>query len=128
MTNRFMVLEVTSDHPDRHRRAKRFGYARSRIPSYLLVGRRERTVTLFGEPDGTTDPVDYCQDIGVPFGKPLGLPEPFSFALDTADFDRVVRLGGARGGEFVPDPAVAVGPADEVVTPVERPGVGDRVE
>lgn len=82
-----MVLEVTSDHPDRDRRAKRFGYARSQVPLYLLIDRRERTVTLFSEPGGSADLVDYRQDIRVPFGKPLDLPEPFSFPLDTAEFD-----------------------------------------
>ncbi|WP_217697410.1 Uma2 family endonuclease [Nocardia donostiensis] len=81
-----LVVEVTSDNPDRDRKTKRYCYARAGIPLYLLVDRRERTVTLFSEPGGAGDLVDYRQDVRMPFGKPVDLPEPFAFPLDTADF------------------------------------------
>lgn len=77
-----MVIEVTSRKPDRDRVAKRHCYARAGIPRYLLVDRDNTSVTLFGEPqDG-----DYRELHTRPFGKPIPLPAPFSFDLDTTDF------------------------------------------
>ncbi|QKW10852.1 Uma2 family endonuclease [Streptomyces sp. NA04227] len=77
-----LVLEVTSTKPRSDREAKRRCYAHGGIPLYLLVDRTMSSVTLFSEPEGQ----DYRQVCTVPFGKPLGLPEPFAFDLDTADF------------------------------------------
>ncbi|MEU9132088.1 Uma2 family endonuclease [Kitasatospora sp. NPDC048540] len=75
-----LVLEVTSTNPGKDREAKRLGYASAGIPCYLLIDRDESHATLFTDPaDG-----DYTAHIQVPFGKPLDLPAPFSFALDTA--------------------------------------------
>ncbi|MGG7572923.1 Uma2 family endonuclease [Streptomyces sirii] len=77
-----LVVEVTSSKPDRDRVIKRDAYARANIPLYLLVDREKSTVMLFGEPqDG-----DYRELHRVPFGKPLPLPAPFSFDLETTDF------------------------------------------
>ncbi|MEU6083867.1 Uma2 family endonuclease [Streptomyces sp. NPDC047108] len=77
-----MTVEVNSTRPDRDRGPKRRGYAAAGIPFYLLVDRSDGTVTLHAEPhDG-----DYKQSTRVPFGKSLDLPDPFSFALDTAVF------------------------------------------
>lgn len=77
-----MVVEVTSVRPEKDRGPKRQGYAAAEIPLYLLVDRSEGTVTLYGEPrDG-----DYREITRVPFGKPLDLPQPFSFSLDTGVF------------------------------------------
>jgi Uma2 family endonuclease len=74
-----LVLEVTSTHPQKDREAKRLGYASAGIPHYLLIDRDERQATLFTDPaDG-----DYTAHVQVSFGKPLELPAPFSFALDT---------------------------------------------
>ncbi|MFJ5799604.1 Uma2 family endonuclease [Streptomyces decoyicus] len=77
-----MVVEVTSSKPHKDRVAKRHGYARSGIPLHLLVDRDKSTVTLFSEPEGE----DYLNTHIAPFGKPLPLPAPFSFDLETADF------------------------------------------
>ncbi|GAA0664600.1 hypothetical protein GCM10009535_50400 [Streptomyces thermocarboxydovorans] len=77
-----MVLEVTSTKPRADREAKRRCYARSRIPLYLLVDREASSVTLFSDPENG----DYRQLCTRPFGKPLPLPDPFGFELDTADF------------------------------------------
>jgi hypothetical protein len=71
-------MTVTTRRPARHCHAK------GGIPLYLLVDRTERTVTLFSEPDEGAE--DYREDVRVTFGKPVDLPEPFAFALDTADF------------------------------------------
>jgi Uma2 family endonuclease len=77
-----MVLEVTSSKPNADREAKRRCYARGGIPLYLLVDREASSVTLFMDPDKD----DYREHCTRPFGKPVTLPEPFSFELDTADF------------------------------------------
>lgn len=77
-----MVLEVTSSRPSIDRETKRRGYARGRIPLYLLVDRDASTVTLFSDPEDG----DYRLHHLAPFGKPLPLPEPFGFDLETADF------------------------------------------
>lgn len=77
-----LVAEVTSIHPGKDREVKRRGYAAAEIPRYLLVDRTAGEVVLYTEPrDG-----DYRADVRVPFGKPLDLPEPFGFTLDTAPF------------------------------------------
>ncbi|MFG2903572.1 Uma2 family endonuclease [Kitasatospora sp. NPDC048286] len=75
-----LVFEVTSTSPGRDREQKRRGYAAAGIPCYLLVDRGKGTVTLFTKPEGD----DYTEKEPVPFGKPIDLPAPFSFTLDTA--------------------------------------------
>lgn len=77
-----MVLEVTSRRPQIDRELKRRCYARAGIPLYLLVDRETGWTTLLSEPERD----DYRQLGAVAFGKPLTLPEPFSFDLETADF------------------------------------------
>ncbi|MER7521270.1 Uma2 family endonuclease [Streptomyces sp. NPDC126499] len=77
-----MVLEVTSTRPNRDRDVKRRCYARGAVPFYLLVDRDDSTVTLFTDPEDG----DYREQHRVPFGKPLPLPDPFGFDLETADF------------------------------------------
>ncbi|GHF71412.1 Uma2 family endonuclease [Streptomyces griseosporeus] len=76
-----MVLEVTSARPQADREAKRRCYARGGIPLYLLADRDTSQVTLFSDPDKD----DYRALTTRPFGKPITLPEPFAFDLDTAD-------------------------------------------
>lgn len=75
-----LVLEVTSTNPRRDRETKRLGYAAAAIPCYLLVDRGEDKVTLFTDPEDG----DYRAHTQVAFGKPLELPAPLSFTLDTA--------------------------------------------
>ncbi len=77
-----MVLEVTSTKPQADREAKRRCYARGGIPLYLLVDREASSATLFSDPAND----DYRQLCTLPFGKPLTLPDPFAFDLDTSDF------------------------------------------
>ncbi|WP_431040093.1 Uma2 family endonuclease [Streptomyces sp. P9-1] len=77
-----MVVEVTSTKPQADREAKRRCYARGGIPLYLLVDRETSSITLFGDPEGD----EYREHRTRPLGKPLTLPEPFAFDLDTADF------------------------------------------
>ncbi|MFD5651778.1 Uma2 family endonuclease [Streptomyces sp. NPDC127039] len=77
-----LVLEVASPCRRADREAKRRAYARGGIPCYLLVDRQESSITLFGDPGHD----DYRQHCTVAFGKPLPLPAPFSFDLDTTDF------------------------------------------
>ncbi|WP_274914843.1 Uma2 family endonuclease [Streptomyces sp. WZ-12] len=78
-----MVVEVTSSKPRNDREGKRYAYARAGIPLYLLVDHDRSAVTLFSEPsDG-----DYGGSTTVPFGKALPLPAPFSFDLETTEFE-----------------------------------------
>jgi Uma2 family endonuclease len=77
-----MVLEVTSTRPKAGRETKRRCYARGGIPLYLLVDREAASVTLLGQPEND----DYREVCTRPFGKPVALPEPFAFDLETADF------------------------------------------
>ncbi|MFM9451701.1 Uma2 family endonuclease [Streptomyces europaeiscabiei] len=77
-----MVLEVTSTRPEVDREVKRRCYARAGTPLYLLVDRDASAVTLLSDPRQG----DYRERHTVPFGKPIALPEPFTFDLDTADF------------------------------------------
>ncbi|MEU6776417.1 Uma2 family endonuclease [Streptomyces sp. NPDC046759] len=77
-----MVLEVTSTKPRTDREAKRHCYARAGIPLHLLVDRDASSITLFSDPADE----DYRQHSTLPFGKPLPLPEPFAFELETSDF------------------------------------------
>ncbi|MEU2272335.1 Uma2 family endonuclease [Streptomyces olindensis] len=76
-----MVLEVTFTRPEIDRVTKRRCYARGGIPHYLLVDREACSTTLFSEPEHD----DYRRLSTAAFGKPLALPEPFAFDLDTAD-------------------------------------------
>ncbi|WP_405019297.1 Uma2 family endonuclease [Kitasatospora sp. NBC_00070] len=76
-----MVLEVTSSRPEKDREAKRKGYAAARIPLYLLVDRQRNELVLYGDPGAG----DYASALRVVLGAVLPLPEPFGFALDTAD-------------------------------------------
>ncbi|GAA2522742.1 Uma2 family endonuclease [Streptomyces fimbriatus] len=77
-----MVLEVTSSKPRADREAKRRCYARGGIPLYLLVDREASSITLFSDPEKD----EYREHCTRPFGKPVALPEPFAFDLDTGDF------------------------------------------
>ncbi|MER5479126.1 Uma2 family endonuclease [Streptomyces sp. NPDC002734] len=77
-----MVVEVTSSRATTDREAKRRCYARGGVPLYLLVDRELSSLTLFGEPEGD----DYLRAVKGPFGKPVALPEPFGFELDTSEF------------------------------------------
>ncbi|WP_369270692.1 Uma2 family endonuclease [Streptomyces sp. R11] len=77
-----MVLEVTSTKPKADREAKRRCHARGGIPLYLLVDREASSITLFSDPEKD----DYREHCTRPMGKPLSLPEPFGFELETADF------------------------------------------
>ncbi|MFI6596871.1 Uma2 family endonuclease [Nonomuraea sp. NPDC050536] len=75
------LIEVTSSgHEDQDRIGKRDAYARAGIGMYLLVDRQRREVTVFSAPED-----DRYGDVHtVPYGKPLALPEPLVFTLDTS--------------------------------------------
>ncbi|MFJ2760310.1 Uma2 family endonuclease [Streptomyces prasinus] len=77
-----LVLEVTSSKPKADQESKRRCYARGGIPLYLLVDREASSITLFSDPERD----DYREQCTRPLGKPLSLPAPFAFDLETADF------------------------------------------
>ncbi len=56
-------------------------HARGGIPLHLLIDRDEGSVTLFSDPEDA----DHRQHLTIPYGKPLPLPEPFAFDLETGD-------------------------------------------
>ncbi len=76
-----MVLEVTSNRPEKDREVKRTGYAAAEIPLYLLVDREPNRITLYSDPQRG----DYRGISWVKVGEPLELPDPFGFTLDTGD-------------------------------------------
>lgn len=73
---------MTSTKPKADREVKRHCYARAGIPLYLLVDRDVSSVSLFSDPEHD----DYRERRTRPLGKPLPLPEPFAFDVDTSDF------------------------------------------
>ncbi|MEY9874932.1 Uma2 family endonuclease [Streptacidiphilus sp. MAP12-33] len=73
------MFEVTSTRPSKDREAKGLGYAKAGIPCYLLIDRSEGKVTLFTDPERG----DHQTATRASFGKPLDLPAPFGFTLDT---------------------------------------------
>lgn len=78
-----MVIEVTSGQGERDRQQKRRIYAAVEIPLYLLIDRvAHETVLYSGPADGEYHAVERQ-----PFGKGLALPAPFSFTLDTSEFE-----------------------------------------
>ncbi|MFJ9646916.1 Uma2 family endonuclease [Streptomyces sp. NPDC004244] len=52
------------------------------VPVYLVVDMQEAEITCFSDPS----PHGYRSRQTVSFGKPLDLPEPFEFTLETAGF------------------------------------------
>jgi Uma2 family endonuclease len=77
-----MVVEVTDARPGTDRETEPRCYARGGIPLYLLVDREASSITLFSDPEKD----EYRERCTRPFGKPITLPAPFGFGLDTADF------------------------------------------
>ncbi|MFF7853930.1 Uma2 family endonuclease [Streptomyces sp. NPDC007904] len=77
-----LVVEVTGTRPRTDRETKPRCYARGGVPLYLLVDREASSVTLFSDPERD----EYRERCTRPFGRPITLPEPFAFDLDTGDF------------------------------------------
>ncbi|MFH8405004.1 Uma2 family endonuclease [Streptomyces sp. NPDC018019] len=77
-----LVVEVVSSDRDSDYIKKRFWYAMSRIPLYLLIDPNECMIELYSEPDRTS----YRRVAPYRFGDPVPLPEPFSFPVDTTRF------------------------------------------
>ncbi len=57
-------------------------YGRFGIPLYLIIDPFKRVCTLHILPE----PTGYEDSVGFEFGKPVPLPKPFGFALDTSTF------------------------------------------
>ncbi|PHQ50760.1 hypothetical protein BLA24_18460 [Streptomyces cinnamoneus] len=82
-----MLVEVTSRDADTNQRDrvdKRDGYAAAGIPVYLLVDRDHHTVTVHWQPEAG----EYRCLLTHPFGKPVDLPEPVGFTLETAELGK----------------------------------------
>ncbi len=77
-----LVVQATSTGPQADREAEPLCCARGPVPLHLPVDRDESPVTLFSDPGGD----DYRRHPTIPYGKPLPIPEPLAFDLETADF------------------------------------------
>ncbi|MFW5417308.1 Uma2 family endonuclease [Nocardiopsis sp. CNT-189] len=78
-----LAAEVVSPGSGEHDRGRKPGiYPAAAIPLYLLVDPLRRAVTLYATPEGG----EYRESEAVVFGKPLDVPEPFGFTLDTGAF------------------------------------------
>ncbi|MFE5580577.1 Uma2 family endonuclease [Kitasatospora sp. NPDC056531] len=70
---------VSPSNPENDWVAKLRDYPLMRIPLYLLIDAREKSVTLFSRPDDTR----YHRREDVAFGETLHIPDPFDFELVT---------------------------------------------
>ncbi|WP_017541365.1 Uma2 family endonuclease [Nocardiopsis halophila] len=78
-----LAAEVVSrSNADNDRVAKLGIYAAAAIPVYLLVDPLARSSTLYSSPENG----HYTEQTTLPFGKPVPVPEPFGFELDTSRF------------------------------------------
>lgn len=81
-----LAVEITSrSNAKTDRTTKCAGFAAGGVPLYLLIDRFADigpSVVLYSDLDG-----GFYQNVHrVPFGKPLEMPEPFSFLLNTKEF------------------------------------------
>ncbi|MCE7080827.1 Uma2 family endonuclease [Streptomyces sp. ST2-7A] len=85
-----MVVDAALPGGEEEQSLRRRAYAEAGIPFHLLIERERAMVSLFSHP---TVPVDdpgapgraYTRLHTVPTGRPLPLPAPFGFDLDTTD-------------------------------------------
>ncbi|MGW2838325.1 Uma2 family endonuclease [Streptomyces sp. NPDC001493] len=85
-----MIVEVTSydaDTDKRDREEKPAAYAETGIPLYLLVDRDTCETLVYSEPDAGS----YAKILRRPFGKPIEIPAPVGFTLDTEPLKDWVR-------------------------------------
>ena len=52
------------------------------VPVYLVLDMQVQEITAFRDPS----PRGYRSQTSVPFGRPLHVPAPFDFELDTSEF------------------------------------------
>src|SRR5690606_5352674 len=78
-----LAAEVVSPGSKEHDRSRKLGiYPAAAIPLYLLIDPLRGAVTLYATPEDG----EYRESETVTFGKPVEIPEPFGFALDTGVF------------------------------------------
>ncbi len=81
-----LAVEITSkSNADTDRKTKLWSYAHASVPLYLLIDRFAEGAPAI-ELNSTPENGVYQESHRVPFGKPITLPEPFDFTLDTAEF------------------------------------------
>jgi Uma2 family endonuclease len=76
------AAEVTSPGQTKRDYSKAAGYARSRVPVYLIVDRARRVCVVLTEPEGGV----YKNRHEEPFGKPVTLPLGTPVTIDTSRF------------------------------------------
>jgi Uma2 family endonuclease len=75
-----IAVEIVSpSNPENDWEGKVRDYPLMHIPLYLLVDARQKTVTLFSEPENGR----YRLREDAAFGETVHIPEPFGFVLDT---------------------------------------------
>ncbi|MCU4746819.1 MULTISPECIES: Uma2 family endonuclease [unclassified Streptomyces] len=77
-----LVVEVVSGDRDVDQIKKLFWYGTSKVPLYLIVDPNDGLSHLHAKPYGR----GYRTRTTTEFGRPVELPEPFGFALDTTGF------------------------------------------
>ncbi|WP_235883670.1 Uma2 family endonuclease [Saccharopolyspora elongata] len=81
-----LAVEITSwSNAKTDRETKLRGYALGGVPLYLLIDRFRAggpSVLLYSNPESGS----YRELSCVPFGKPIELPDPFNFTLETKEF------------------------------------------
>ncbi|WP_205323972.1 Uma2 family endonuclease [Glycomyces sp. YM15] len=80
-----LVAELTSPATRKNDfTAKAVIYGRAGVPVYLLFDMKERMLTVFSDPSPRHG---YQSRTSAEFGKPVHVPEPFDFELDTTAFN-----------------------------------------
>ncbi|WP_228454859.1 Uma2 family endonuclease, partial [Streptomyces alkaliphilus] len=85
-----MVVDTAVPGDEEERSLRRRAYAEAGIPLHLLIERERAMVSLFSRPSAPTAGPGapgraYTRLHTVPTGRPLPLPAPFGFDLDTGD-------------------------------------------
>jgi Uma2 family endonuclease len=60
-------------------------YGRASVPVYLLFDMKDQRLTVYSDP---APDHGYQSQVSVEFGKPVHVPDPFDFELDTTAFKR----------------------------------------
>ena len=78
------AFDAEGRHADAFPRAVELDTYGRIVPVYLVLDMQVQEVSVFWDPS----PKGYRSRTNVPFGRPVQVPAPFNFELDTAEFIR----------------------------------------